>query len=554
MLQGINWFDFHPEAFFPTLFLFSLYFGLKADWPKYLAFSALTLTTTEYAALLVLIESLYLIWMRQKDAVDSLKSLRHLEFRKASAYFKYPLFAVFLAVLWFFIALQVISVFSPNNPMIKGGAPQWSVLGASGTLGVPLQAILSPQRALEALAYDWPLKLLYVVILFGSTMFLSFLNPKSLIITLPWLAIALLSNYQAFYYIGNQYPVFLLPSVVVGSVLGMKKLLELSSKRKLRFDAQKVLALLLLTSSVTFSIISSPLYGLHVGDWPDLSYGIERITEHDRTVMQISSLIPPNESVLTQNNIFPFVSSRTNSFVIPLGSFYPPGTDFNSTLNQWLQQSDFVLLDFQTSPLEAFIMYSYIKNFGVYASKDGVLLLRHNYAGPPVLYEKYNVILDSSQLVIMNGEVVQDTNSNSQKVLLHRGNLGIDDFWRSPYVYLPPGQYEITFKLKITNNVPQNVIDINVTGRQLLFYQSEQGTESSGHKISFRMKISNDRSAYIWIGLKGQDFSESDSYNEFHALFNLSFPSILELGSTAVSSSADIYLDWVRVTQLHPLP
>lgn len=588
MLQGINWFDFHPEAFFPTMFLFSIYYGLRGDWRKYVLFTVLTLTTTEHAAVLILMSSIYLLWMHKSDVINSLKLLRHLEIRKTNAYFKYPLIVLCLAVGWFFVALQVVSFFSPSNPMVKGGAPQWSILGADGTLSVPLQAILSPQRALAALVYDLPLKLGYTIILFGSTMFLSFLNPKSLIMTLPWLTVALLSNYSAFYYVGNQYPAFLLPGVFVGSVFGVKKLLESSPggiflemscrlktigtftmkilqadalrrrfhlSLRLSFDRKRTLFRFLLVFVLIFSILSSPLYGLHVGNWPDLTYGIEPITAHSRVVMDILSLVPSNAGILTQGNIFPLVSSRTNSFIIPLGSFYPPGTSFNSTLQQWLHEVDFVLIDFVTSRPESTIVLSYIKDYGVYAANDGVILLKRGYNGPPVIFEPYVVVLDYEALTLMNGEVVRNADSDSIEVLLHRANVEpVGDFWRSTALYLPPGEYEISYKLKVTNELWSSIIDVNVTGRSLLLSQQQQGTQVSGHKVTFIETLSKNKTIYIWKALSGADFSEANVYKEFKDRFYAAVSFMLETGSTVVSTNTDVYLDWIKVSQLKPLP
>lgn len=528
MLQGVNWFDFHPEAFFVTFFLFSIYYGLKPDWPKYLIFSILTLTTTEYAAILILIESLFLLWAHQKDVIQSLKSLWHLEFRKTTAFFKYPLIAVLLAVVWFFVALHIVSAFSPANPMVSGGASQWSILGADGTLSVPLQIARDPQLALKALMYDWPLKLTYAVILFGSTMFLSFLSPKSLIITLPWLTIALLSNYQPFYLVGDQYPVFLLPPVLVGSVLGAKRLIEFASKRSISLNIQKVLAVFLLIFVLAFSIVSSPLYGLHIGDWPDLTYGIELPTAHDGIVAKILTLVPSNASILTQNNIFPHVSSRTNSFVLPLGSFYPPGTSFDDTLNKWLQQSDFVLVDSQTSLFESSLIYSYIRDFGVYASSDGVVLLKHNYVGTPFPFDQYNVTLNYYAKQIQNGEDVLDR----ERVL-------------------GPGKYEISFNLTAHGSP---LVELNITGYPIQVDILKNGTEASGYKYSFFTSKSQNPSFCILRNLGGNDFSGRDIPEVFKLTFDTNTTLVLETSSDGLFRNPDVELHWINIFQLEAFP
>jgi uncharacterized membrane protein len=555
MLQGINWFDFHPEAFFPTFCLFSLYYGLKKDWLKYVLFSILTLTTTQYSAILVFVMSLYFLWIHNKRIKDSLQVLRNLNLRNIHAHSKYPLTTMILSIVWFFIALQVVSMFSPGNPLVKGGATQWSILGADDTLSIPLKLVTSPGDAFAALMYDWPLKRTYLLILFGSTAFLTFLSPKSLILTLPWLTASLLSNYTPFYHVGDQYPAFLVPFVTVGAILGAKRLVEYASQKHLPFDIHKMLAIFLLISSLIFSILSSPLYGHHMGTWTDITYGLEPITEHDRIVTQILSLIPQNASIITQQNIFPLVSSRTNSFVFPIGSFYPPGSDFNTTLIQWLQHSDFVLVDMKTSLFETYLAYAYIEHFGVYASNDGVILLKRNYCGEPVLFEPYHVSIDWEDLWLISGETVLDQNSSSQKVLLRRAHTGpVNDFWHGPPVYLPPGEYKATFKLKVTNKLLLRIIRIGTSGFPLKLDIMELGTETSGHRYSFLLKYFNSTIVYASRELWGSDFSKTNVYKEFSLTFSLNLPAALEFSGTDVSDNTDLYLDRIQVTQLSPSP
>lgn len=559
MLQGINWFDFHPEAFFATFFLFFLYYGLKGEWLKYILFSILTLTTIEYAAILILVNSFYLLWTHKKEIKPSLHAWKVQGFRSINAHLKYPLITIILAILWFFVALQVISVFSPENPMVKGGAPQWSILGAEGIFDVPLQVIMSPQRAFEALTYEWPLKLIYLLILFSSTAFLSFLSPRSLILTLPWLGVALLSNYSPFYYTGTQYPAFLLPPMIVGSIIGTKRFLERAPEKRVPFNAQKKLGLFLLILSLIFSILVGPLYGFHLGSWPALvhlhAYGLPQVTEHDKIVMQVLSLIPQNASIITQNNIFPLLSSRTNSFVIPLGSFYPPGTDFNTTLNQWLEQSDFVLVDSKTSLLEPYLIYTYIKNFEVYVSADGVILLKHNYLGNPVLFVPYEALFNWDELTLISGKTIPDSTSDSQRVLLHRASLDpVTDFWCGPYVCLPPGKYKATFKLKATNSSNPHIATISVSGFPLELHVEKLGTEDTGYNLLFATDFSNSTVVNSSRILSGDDFSEPNVYKEFGLSFSVNIPTVFEFRGTNVSGDTDVYLDWIRVIQLSALP
>jgi uncharacterized membrane protein len=560
VLQGINWFDFHPEDFFPTFCLFSLYYGIKGDWAKYLLFVVLALTTTEHSAILVLVNSLYLLWINRSKIKSSLQAVRYFELRKMDAAVKYPTSTAILAVSWFFVAIEVILLFSPN-PLVKGGASQWSVLGANGIFDIPLKVLTSPQNALSALAYDWPLKLVYLLILFGSTAFLSFASPKSLILTLPWLSVSLLSNYSPFYYLGNQYSAFLLPSVMVGAVMGTRELLERTSEKRRVFKIQRAAPILLLISTLVFFVASTPLYSLHLGEWPDLTYGIPTVTEHDRLVSQFASLIRPNESVITQQSIFPLVSSRSNSFVIPLGSFYPPGTDFNTTLNQWIQQADFILVDSKTSLFETYLVFAYMRDFGiqdhfgVYASEDGIALLKRSYSAEPVLFAPYTARLDWTNLTLINGKVVMDVNSSSEKALLHGAQKGsASDFCRSSLLQLQPGNYDAFFRLKIANCSSDFSVTIGLVESPLELDVYRNGTESSGYRFYFTLRYADFNVTRVSKELIRSDFSKPDTYEEFKLTFTLDVPSVLTVIATEVSSCTDLYLDWIDLAQTHALP
>jgi len=47
-------------------------------------------------------------------------------------------------------------------------------------------------------------------------------------------------------------------------------------------------------------------------------YGLKPMTEHEEFIHEVLTYVPPNASVMTQNNIFPHVSSRINAYVIPV--------------------------------------------------------------------------------------------------------------------------------------------------------------------------------------------------------------------------------------------
>jgi hypothetical protein len=242
--------------------------------------------------------------------------------------------------------------------------------------------------------------------------------------------------------------------------------------------------------------------------------------------------------------------------VIPLGSFYPPGSDFNTTLGLWLQKSDFVLVDLNTSIFETYLVYGFIKDdFGVYASKDGVILLKRNYSGDPDPFVPYHILLDYTNLALDGWTTVNDSSSSSKQVFAHRAN-DTDNSTLFQSLYVPPGDYEATFKLKIANSSSSKIANISVPGLPPQLIVTPSGNESTGHKFLFSFTyLTNSTIVYSSTELFGSDFPELNVYKEFNLYFSLKVPGALEFNSAiAPSNDVNIYLDWIEVTQLKGFP
>ena len=197
-VQGINWYDFHPEAFLPVLFLFALYFLDSKKTSGYLISFFLALMCIEFASVVFIFMSLFfLIKMRpwKKLSVDKGKMLL-------------LLLTMIISFLWLFGSLQIIHYFNPLvRPMT--GEILWREIGANSLLDVPFQALLHPARIIQAVTFDGGLKFEYISILLGSVGFLALLEPLIVICVFPYCH-TLLSNFSPFYQFGDQYPAFVI--------------------------------------------------------------------------------------------------------------------------------------------------------------------------------------------------------------------------------------------------------------------------------------------------------------------------------------------------------
>ena len=394
-LHGVNWFDFHVQAFLPVLFFSVMYFLRRArksnsriDWSLYFVFILLSLSVAENVPLVVFFIGLYCFWLYRRQVIQTVRE-KNLSNKKVLV----PIITITIAVLWFLLATRIQRTYFPIDPEYSHfykAVDNWSVLGIQDDpVKIPLYAILHPSKVLDALAYDAYFKLVYIILLFGPLKFLSFKSSKT-IITFVWLAPVLLSNYSPYYLIGSQFPAYIIAFIFLAAVEAVR------GKNK-KFNAAKITSNIknILILGVLFLIFTSPvsplLTTIHsiVPFFSD--YRSPIITEHELILKTIVNYVPANASVLTQNNIFPHFSSRSNAYVYPIGLALDraPPDKMNLYLNNLMQNSEYTLVDDVTDSATASLVIDRIENnqsHGLYAFADGIYLFKRGYQGLPVFY------------------------------------------------------------------------------------------------------------------------------------------------------------------------
>jgi uncharacterized membrane protein len=546
VVQGINWYDFHPEAFLPAFFLLSLYFFDSRKTTKYLFFLVLTLMTIEFASILFVFASIYfLIGLKpwKKAQIDLLK-------------IKLALFTILLSGIWFFFSLQAIHVFNSTVAPMSGDI-YWRNIGASSLLDVPLQAIAHPSLIVKAISFETVPKLTYCFVLLGSVAFLPLLEPLIIVCVLPWLSIVLLSNYAPFYSFGLQYTAFIIPFVFYAGVLGMKRLrphLNQSVSRK------KIYAFLAAAFSMAVAIafLSTPLNSAPLQSYTAISYGLPQVTQHDQILMKLVDLIPRNASVLTQNNVFPPLSNRVEAYVFPSSVRYPPGTSFDEALIELLDKVDFIIGDMKTDLIVLPTILAYTRahgNFGVYAAADDAMVLKRNYSDPPVFFQPTAEIFNYKSLTLFGGTVVSDEDSKSGSVLLHSpANNSSTLFWGGPYVFFPPGRYEAVFRMKADSFPNGPIVDLNVSYFAYTMRIESSGTNSTGYHLSFSMEAEKTKNIIAYRSLDASEFPIQGKYFEFSVNFIANSFGAYEFTGTTPLGNSDTFLDEIRITQIEPSP
>jgi len=245
-LQGVNWYDFHPEAFLPMLLLFSIYFFETKKTKLYLASVILTLFCIEFAALLLVFLAVYFIlslkpWKRDQLDVSKLK---------------FAAFTILLSFVWLIVSIQIMHAI---NPLVRpmSGETFWGEIGAKSILDIPAQAVTNPERVIQALTFDGNLKLVYLLVLLGSVAFLPLFEPLIVICLAPWLITCFISNYLPFYQFGDQYPAYIISFLFYGAVLGLARLT--STKKSFLKKRIRLIVGILLCFSVVIFFLFTPL-------------------------------------------------------------------------------------------------------------------------------------------------------------------------------------------------------------------------------------------------------------------------------------------------------
>jgi uncharacterized membrane protein len=440
-LQGANWYDFHAPAFLPLLFFSMCYFMVTHRWKLFFPCMLLTLMIQEQVAFTVFIFGAYYFVKSGhfKSLLKSSSPLRMTENLAAAV-------ALIASVIYYVAASYIRNSFPVNPKYVEllKATSAYSVLGLKGDpLLFPVYIILSPQNAFNALAYDFPIKIFYLFLLFGPLLFVPF-KSKLTIAILGLLSFFLFSNYLGWYEIGNQYPLYSLPLIFIAAIYGLRKLKIQNVTRVLQ---------IMLVASLLFAVAVSPLSPLakplikEGALWYPFS-GLPT-NENANSLSVLVNLIPPSASVLTQNTVFPHVSGRMDAYVLPLDNV----ANDTEYLNLLIHKSEYVLLDLSApDPATIYTLNTITQNntYGAYALGTSAILFRRSFQGEPLFahYNQDRTFAAYKDLFLSSfSQTVTDPSAADEKaVLCPKGTAGY--FLYGPYTYLLPGTYEVSFEVK----------------------------------------------------------------------------------------------------------
>ena len=512
-LQGMNSFDFHVEAFIPLFFFFAFYFLDNNQWIKGIIFCLLTLSTIEFAPILIAFLGLY--FLVKKSFRGPKISIRALAKRMSV-----PLILVIISVVWFFIALRVTSTI---NPLKSNGLPgNWDNWGTSLS-DVVLNVIKNPVRAIETMVNPID-KAYYFSFIFAPVAFLLFLAPAELLLVLPWALAASLSDYSPYFQPYFQYFGLIVAQIYIAAIFGARRLFNIEGSRENHQGWEKKLMILILIVSLISCVAVSPL-GL-----PALTSRPVEINSHTQALEDVISLVPSYASVATQNDIEPHLAQRENIFILT----------WPMTMNV-----DYIVVDLTSSqilygppgafysPLQALNIVLDGGQYGVMAYADGVLLLKRSYTGGYVLNLPYQQYFNYEDLDAAYSHAVEvfDESSQSGMVIIHRSSDEPGLVWYGPYAWLFTGDYNVTFRLKAESQDQNLTLDVFASSWD---YKSDSW---SGTVVAERM-------------LNSSDFTMNGKWGEFTVNFKIDGLKQMEFRGSCLANDTSFALDTINVVQM----
>jgi uncharacterized membrane protein len=341
-LEAANLFEFHAVVMAPFFLLFAFYFVEKAPGrqpvsgyvPAFI-FALLAMSCKEDIPLVVVMMGLYFIMVSRKWNAGL------------------PL--IFLASLWFYVAIYVVF------PAVRSGegSPFMRYYEDFGDNPFSIVFTLLTQPRLTAEILLTQDNLSYMVRLLFPFGFLPILGLPVLLIAAPSLGINLLSSFPLMHELeAKQYAVPIVPFVALAAVYGT---LYLSHRVKKDRATIYLASGLVLICSVTYQYVRgfSPL---------SQAYESPQVTAHHKLADQFIQQIPPDAPLIAQDRLFPHVSQRERVYYV-----WTPATD-----------ADYILLDISHPSFNnTNNVHQWLKDqvetqeeFGLVTAEDGYLLLK----------------------------------------------------------------------------------------------------------------------------------------------------------------------------------
>jgi len=530
-----NLYDFHLESFFPIVFFSAFFYLEKEQFNKFYLTLIFALTILDFASIaLVFSTFFYASFIKYGKNILRVKTITP----KIRNHIFNSIVFMTLITIYFEVVVKIISVFG-TTPFSK--TPNWPDLGSN--IYEIILGLLNPYKVIKALSYDIQTKLIWILVVTFPLLFLPFFAPLELIPSLPWIVVIFLSRYPPYYQLRYQYGALYAPFLLFAAIKGYKNITEVSSTRlparKAFFVGKKLYRKLSKKEMVklaTIASIISTILGLFTLPKPipfsevTYTYILPVPNRHTYYLRKILSYVPDNASILAQDNIFPHVAHRVHAFV-----WIPPNLTY---------MVDYAIGDVSRPEFYMFIpnknfRYSDIfqalinsGKYGVYASTDGIILLKKNYNGTPVLYVPIEKTYSYKNIKHYKGCLSKVENSTNKYVLTFKNPKNNSILWYGLYVALSPGKYNLFFKIKI---IGENSINSYGPVLTLNIHACIKGITILNKTVKI-LETENGK----WIGIT--------------LTLNITYPDIFDFRGVGTGAAVTICLDYIKLKQIEVYP
>lgn len=488
-LYGVNLFDFHTQAFLPALFLFAFYYFKKEKWTKYFIFIILALMVNEFVPFIVVFFGIYGVWVNRKE----FKQMFKVGIKKTFANKRIlcSITTIILGIAWFILAIKVIFYFNPS----PRPHPNWQKFGdpIHDLPGTIINMLFNPLLTIETAFSPLHEKMMYIIWLFAPLLFLSFFDPPSLLIGSPWFAASLLGSWHAYYKaVGYQYVAYVIPFIFISAFYGAQRFILTINKIivKVKGEAQTsahvmrnigvtmILLNILLLGMIFINII---LFNIFLAN-PESSLHVPQVTRRVDALREVIKLIPPNASLLTQNDLVPHVCRRFNVYVgsNPVGNYSGVSFDYIlvDTYSKWYEGG----AEFMYLPLPTVVkdFATGKDSFKVVSAIDGIWLLKRGYTGSPVFPFKYGILgsfsnKEDEEPVFESSFLTAQWNWTTSPPFFTVNNESFHAFFKS-YLYIDTaGEYAFQIfsqgnsRFSISDGINSYIYEANATTAPIYF-------------------------------------------------------------------------------------
>ncbi|WMT50624.1 MAG: DUF2079 domain-containing protein [Ferroplasma sp.] len=362
-LSGVQWFDFHFMALFPTLFLAGFAFFVYGKYRESLILMFLAGITDLLAPFILIF--LVIILIIKKSKVP-----------------KYYLYSII-----FTVAAIIILVFTQYPSYILGLLNLYSLYANPAILYASLNR-----------------KILYFVLAGIPLGLISFTVPEALLIV-PYIGLVFVHNYTPYFQpVLYQYPALIASGMFISFIYGLKRI----SSGKLKVKIKHIMPAVVAITVITW-LLFTPYGNLITNNNSGIQYANEismgnydthsaiTYTLEDGELNSMIVKIPEGSSVAIQNNMPQLVQSY--NYVLPCNGYNgSPQYIITDPYSVWFYNVG-IAPNTYTNTLTFVNEKLSSGNYGILYEESGMILMERGYAGKPIKFIPYKASARNNSII-----------------------------------------------------------------------------------------------------------------------------------------------------------